>query len=186
MNIWFTSDLHLMHNKSFIWKSRGFSSVKEMNEAIVENWNNTVKPNDRVICLGDLMLGNNEEGIKYVKQLNGEIDLIWGNHDTIARQDLIHTVCPSVIPFGYAYQFKYKKLSIYISHYPTITSNYDDKEFHYRVFNLHGHTHSLTPWIDPNNPFMYDVGMDAHNCTPINIDEVLDNIHKHWKNMKDY
>ena len=184
MNIWLTSDLHFMHDKSFIWESRGFFSIQEMNEKIVENWNNIVKPDDRVICLGDLMLNNNEEGIKYINQLNGEIILIWGNHDTNARQEAIHLNCPSIITLGYAHQFRYEKFSIYLSHYPTITSNFDDKNFTYRTFNLHGHTHSLTPWIDPNNPFMYDVGMDAHNCKPILIDNILDDIYYQWKKLK--
>ena len=48
MDIWFTSDLHLSHNKEFLYKPRGFSSVEEMNETIIENWNSLVSWDDEV------------------------------------------------------------------------------------------------------------------------------------------
>ena len=35
-NIWLISDTHLNHDREFIWKARGFSSVEEMNNAIIE------------------------------------------------------------------------------------------------------------------------------------------------------
>ena len=31
-NIWFTSDLHINHNKEFLWGPRGFVNEKEMND----------------------------------------------------------------------------------------------------------------------------------------------------------
>ena len=34
--IWFTSDLHLGHDKDFIVKARGFETVEEMNAEIVK------------------------------------------------------------------------------------------------------------------------------------------------------
>ena len=38
-NIWLISDTHLGHNKEFVWKARGFDSVWDMNNAIIERWN---------------------------------------------------------------------------------------------------------------------------------------------------
>ena len=37
--IYLTSDLHLNHNRGFIYEPRGFHSVEEMNEAIIDLWN---------------------------------------------------------------------------------------------------------------------------------------------------
>ena len=178
--IYLVSDLHLSHNQPFLYEPRGFTSVKDMNEAIVENWNSVVKPEDRVICLGDIMLNDDEDAIKYIKQLNGEICLIYGNHETLKRQERIHLELPEIIILGYAHQFKYKKLLIYLSHYPTLTANWDEKHFTQHVINFHGHCHSRTPWIKPDNPFMYDVGLDAHNCTPIHIEEAISDIRQRW------
>ena len=89
MEIWFSSDTHFGHNKEFLYGPRGFSNVEEMNEAIIERWNKVVKPDDIVYHLGDTMLNDNEKGIECMHRLNGEIFLIWGNHDTDARKNWI-------------------------------------------------------------------------------------------------
>ena len=180
--IFFTSDTHFGHGKSFLFEPRGFSSVEEMNEAIIENWNKVVKPNDMVIHLGDTMLTDNEKGIEYFKRLNGQISLVWGNHDSDTRKKLLSAL-PNVIILGYAHQLKYGKLSIYMSHYPTLTSNYDQKHFSQHVLSLHGHTHQKTNWLDPKNPFLYHVGLDSHNNTPVHIDEVITDIRQRWEEI---
>ena len=180
--LFFCSDTHFCHNQGFLYEPRGFSSIEEHDEAIVENWNKVVKPEDRVIHLGDVMLNDNEKGIEYIKRLNGEICIVWGNHCSENRQKLLSAL-PNVIVLGYAHLFKYKKLSIYLSHYPALTANYDDKHFSQHVINLHGHVHGRTPWINLRNPFMYDVGMDSHNCTPVHIDEIMFDIRQRWEEI---
>lgn len=179
--IFFTSDTHFCHQPAFLWEPRGFTNVEEMNEAIIERWNNTVKPNDIVYHLGDTMLNDNEKGIECFKRLNGQIFLIYGNHDTTNRIDTLYEVCRHKMLGGwYAYVIKHEKISIYLSHYPTLTANYDDKHFSQHVINLHGHTHQRTNWLDPKNPFMYHVGVDSHNCTPIHIDTIITDIKQRW------
>ena len=56
--IYLTSDLHLGHDREFIWKARGFNSIQQMNETIVETWNRTVDDDDDIYILGDVMLGS--------------------------------------------------------------------------------------------------------------------------------
>ena len=73
---------------------------------------------------------------------------------------------------------------IYLSHYPTLTANFDEKHFSQHVINLHGHTHQQTNFLQPDNPFMYHVGMDSHNCTPVHIDEVLTDIRNRWNQFE--
>ena len=68
-NIWLTSDFHFGHDREFVWKARGYSSVEEMNEIQIEKFNSLVQSDDTVYILGDLMLGNNDEGIKCLKRL---------------------------------------------------------------------------------------------------------------------
>ena len=46
--IYFTSDLHIGHDRDFIWKERGFSSVEKHNEEILKRWNEVVKPEVRM------------------------------------------------------------------------------------------------------------------------------------------
>ena len=72
--------------------------------------------------------------------------------------------------------YKYKKAIFWLSHYPTITSNYDDdKPWAKHLVCLFGHTHQEQPFYN-DNPYMFNVGMDAHNCTPISIEEIIENI----------
>jgi calcineurin-like phosphoesterase family protein len=54
-----------------------------MDETLITNWNNKVKPSDIVYHLGDFCFLNKREDIlKLRKKLNGnQIHLITGNHD---------------------------------------------------------------------------------------------------------
>ena len=182
--IFLTSDTHFGHQPEFLWKPRGFSSVEEMDETIIENWNKIVKPNDVVYHLGDTMLNDNVHGLECFKRLNGQIFLIYGNHDSDARKNLLFTELSGKMLGGwYAWLIKYSKLSIYMSHYPTLTANYDEKHFSQHVLSLHGHTHQRTNWLDPKNPFLYHVGLDSHNNTPVHIDEVITDIRQRWEEI---
>ena len=80
--------------------------------------------------------------------------------------------------WGLAAIYKYsKKYRFYLSHYPTYTANYDDDKSH-PLINLYGHTHQKEKFFN-NNPYMYNVALDAHNCTPISIDDIIKDILKY-------
>ena len=74
--VWFTSDTHFGHKKEFLFEPRGFASSEEHDAAIIEKWNSIVDPCDEVYHLGDIMLGDNEYGMKCLEQLNGRIHII--------------------------------------------------------------------------------------------------------------
>ena len=182
--IFLTSDTHFAHQPMFLWEPRGFQSVEEMNEAIIERWNKVVKPDDIVYHLGDTMLSDNKKGIECFNRLNGEIFVIWGNHDTDNRKNLLAAECPNFRGGWYAYLIKYNRMNIYLSHYPTLTANYSsDRHFSQNVINLHAHTHQKTNFLNPTNPFMYHVGLDSHNCTPVHIDEAITDIRNRWNEI---
>jgi calcineurin-like phosphoesterase family protein len=170
--IWLTSDTHLAHNKDFIWKPRGFNSIEEMNETIIERWNSVVGYNDIVYHLGDVMLGNNEEGLKLLSQLNGNIILALGNHDTDTREKLFKTI-KNIKDVQMGYRIKVGKKTFVLSHYPQLVANMGEKKF---IYSLHGHTHSQNKWSDV--PHTYNVNMDAHNCYPVNLNTIIEDINK--------
>ena len=175
--IWFTSDLHLGHDKDFIVQARGFKTVEEMNAEIIRRWNERVYPDDDVYVLGDLTLGDVEDGIRLIAKLNGYLHIIRGNHDTDKKVER-YLELPNVVSVEYATVFKYKKAIFWLSHYPTITANYDDdKPWAKHLTCLFGHTHQEQPFYN-NNPYIYNVGMDAHNCIPISIEEIIADIRK--------
>lgn len=179
--VFFTSDLHFCHDKDFVWQARGFTSVDEMNAEIIRRWNEVVYPDDDVYVLGDLTLGNVEEGLKLIAKLNGYLHIIRGNHDTDTKASR-YLELPNVVSVEFATIYKYKKAIFWLSHYPTITANYDDdKPWAQHLVCLFGHTHQVSPFYEAvkhagENPYMYNVGMDAHDCTPISIEKIMDDI----------
>ena len=70
-----------------------------------------------------------------------------------------------------------------MSHYPTLTANYDQKKFSQHVIAVHGHTHQRSNWIDLKNPFTYHVGVDSHNNAPVHIDEVISDVRQRWNEL---
>lgn len=173
-NIWYTSDWHFCHDKDFIWKVRGFSSIDEMNEAIVERHNSIVKPNDIVYCLGDCIMGKAENGIKYLKALNGHLRIIFGNHDTPKKISQYIDNCTN-IEWGSLSSKRdiSKKLKFFLCHYPVIASNGNDTN---KVISIHGHTHSEDKFEYTSQFLAYNVAMDAHNCYPVAEENILKDI----------
>ena len=51
--IWLCSDWHFCHDRGFVYEPRGFNSIEEMNETIVNKHNSIVLPEDDVYILGD-------------------------------------------------------------------------------------------------------------------------------------
>lgn len=78
--IFFTSDLHLNHANVIKYCNRPFSSVEEMNEMLIKNWNEVVGPDDIVYCLGDFTMASKPVA-DFTNRLNGTKYLVPGNHD---------------------------------------------------------------------------------------------------------
>lgn len=150
-----------------------------MNDTIIANHNNIVKPEDDVYLLGDLLLGgpdNIEKGLEMIRSLNGRIHLVRGNHDTDKRWEA-YAGLPNVVEQQNAIYLNYRKYHFYMSHYASITSNFDyDKPLKARLLNLCGHSHTLNPWQDINLGLIYHVEIDAHNCYPINLDYIINSL----------
>ena len=178
--IYFSSDLHLNHNKPFIYEPRGFKNIYEMNNTIIKNFNSIITWEDDLYLLGDNFLGELESGISLFNQLPGKIHLIWGNHDTDNRKEVMSKCHNVVETIGYAGMIKYNKYHFYISHFPTCTTNFDDykKSLKQRILCLTGHTHSKE-LFEPCGS--YNVAVDAHNCFPVSIDKIINDFNNWTK-----
>lgn len=177
--IYLTSDTHFCHDKSFLYNPRGFTSIVDHNETIVKNWNSIIDDNDIVYHLGDVILNNDDIGMNYLRQLKGQIKLIRGNHDSDRRWERYKEL-PNVELLGYANVLKYKKFTFYLSHFPTLCSNYDDKGLRNRVINLCGHSHTKDKFADAEKGVIYHVELDAHNNTPVCIDNIIQDLRNYW------
>ena len=172
-DIYITSDFHFGHNKPFLYEPRGFETIWDHDRAIIKNWNKIIKPEDDVYILGDIMLNDNIHGIKCLVQLCGNIHIIRGNHDSEQRMEL-YKHCWNVVEVCEAKFLHYKKYHIFLSHFPTITSNFDYKKpLKSRCLNICGHSHTKNKWQDVDKGYIYHAELDAHDMKPVLLDSII-------------
>ena len=185
--IYISSDLHLGHSKSFIYEPRGFQSAQENADTIFHRFANMIlTEDDDLYLLGDNLVGRDSDiYIEYLEALPGRLHLLWGNHDTDRRKEILSSLPNVVETLGCGTTLRYGKWHFLLSHYPTLTANYDDydKPMRCRVWNLHGHTHSKNKFEFMNKGWQsYNVAVDAHNCYPVSMDQIIEDIKNFYSN----
>jgi len=170
-DIWVISDTHFNHApilefKDYIGKPvRGFDSVEQMNECMMDNWTSVVKPKDTVIHCGDVLFGMDKADwmAKHFDKLPGKKRLVVGNHDNLKI----------LAPF-------FKDMQLWIdmsdkgllfSHTPQHpTTLLESHRFGSGpMLNVHGHIHTNP---SPEGPYKC-VCVEQTNYTPVNIEELL-------------
>lgn len=167
--IYVTSDLHLNHDRDFIWGTRGFNNIYEHDKAIIQNWNSIITDDDEVWILGDLMLGDNEVAKKSFNQLCGLKHIILGNHDTDSRVEL-YPQLRGVVDMWVADQIKYGNKTFYLSHYPT------EIGLRKNFYNLCGHIHTKDKWLGYEQNHNIHIEMDCRNMTPVSLEQIYKEI----------
>lgn len=180
--IFFTSDTHFGHSKIIDYCKRPFSSIEEHDKALIQNWNNTVGQDDTVFHLGDFAYGNSQFIANIIKQLNGNIILIKGNHDLRNMNPTLYNMFSDVV---YQARILIDKQTVYLNHFPFLCFAHEDINLYKNNYNiqLFGHVHSgpLTSSKDVSRlnilfPTQYDVGVDNNNYTPISWADVKNKI----------
>lgn len=140
---YYIADLHFFHEAmNTRMDRRGFADEKEMNEYMIDKWNRKVRKNDEVVIIGDLSWGNAEETSMLLRQLNGKLYLIQGNHDRFVSKttmDLRRFVW--IKPYEELYDNRRK---VILCHYPIICYNGQyrlDENGNPRTYMLYGHVH---------------------------------------------
>jgi calcineurin-like phosphoesterase family protein len=89
--IFLVSDTHFGHAgvcrflRSDGTKLRPWDDPDDMDEEMIRRWNDTVRPNDKVYHLGDVVI--NRKALKTLWRLNGDKVLIRGNHDIFRDEE---------------------------------------------------------------------------------------------------
>lgn len=172
--LYFTSDLHLGHKNIIKYCDRPFSSVEEMDAALINNWNSVVKPTDTVVVVGDFAFATPEGWKDYLSRLNGDVILIVGNHD-YRHLDKVSHLFKEVHTLWEVPPSKFGVKSgprVVCCHYAMrIWPN-----SHRGAYHLYGHSHGTIEHTSYGKSM--DVGVDAHNFTPVSyydVDKVLRN-----------
>ena len=169
-NVWVTSDTHYGHANMVAgiskWDEpekncRPFSSIKEMNDAIVNNINSKVKRKDILIHLGDVAFGGYNNVTELLDRLECEnIIITSGNHDKFIKHS-------KVIFFGDYIETRINKTLACMMHYPMYVWN----EQHRGSVSLFGHVHGKVPGIGRSK----DVGM-CTNPFPLLLTDVVNEL----------
>lgn len=165
--IWFTSDTHFGHANIIKYAGRPFSSVEEMDAALIRNWNERVAPDDVVYHLGDFSFGHSEH---YYEQLNGTVHILLGSHDsglslTIPDRRLLTVIHTIALDETWHPLVDDHRQRIVLCHHPMRSWPLS----HYGSWHLFGHHHGK---LDPYG-LSFDVGVDAWDYYPVSLTQVM-------------
>jgi calcineurin-like phosphoesterase family protein len=169
MATFFTSDTHFGHANIIEYCKRPYASVEEMNQTLIERWNDRVTESDVIWHLGDFAFMKQSQIIDIVMQLRGQKFLLLGNHDEkrIGRAphqyegaDLFEEVHTGIV------EAKFEGQRIVLCHYALRVWN----RSHHGAWHLYGHSHGSLP--DDPHAFSMDVGVDPNGYAPVSMDQV--------------
>ena len=162
--IWFIGDTHFFHKNIIQYCNRPFSSVEEMNEIIIQNWNKVVGREDRVFMMGDFALCGKDKIIEIGNRLKGRKTLIKANHDGASLNTYYNAGFEMISKYPILFKGSY-----ILSHEPIyISDNY---------INIHAHIHDKK--VDDKKHFC--VSVEQIDYKPIEFDEILEQIY--WRNI---
>ena len=170
-NIFVTSDIHFYHKNILGLENRPFKDVYDMNEQIINKWNDIVTNDDLVYILGDFSFGNVNDTMNILKKLNGDKILVKGNHDGLVdNKRFDKSLFTEITNF---IDVTIYGTSFLMCHYP-FASNDTHK------IQLYGHIHNNKGLRRvnelPSNSF--NVCMDVNDYKPINIKDIISKFKK--------
>lgn len=160
---WIWADQHFFHTNIIKYCNRPYPNIELMNQCLIGNYNNVVKPDDVCIFVGDVGFGNDKQICNIINQLNGYKILVIGNHDMKFYNHLknvFHEI-------NLLYLIEDNNAEIIFTHYPM-----DNLPLH--ITNVHGHLHEKIT----GNEQHINVAVERIGYTPINLKEILPIAHK--------
>ena len=184
---YYISDLHFDHTNVIKFDNRPFKDVEEMNNTIINNWNNVVKGGDIVYALGDVLFGDENRFNEIVNKLNGQIVLVKGNHDRLQFNKLNKRKVIKIVDYLEIKDTAFgKSYKVYMSHYfmPLFSKHRNENCVH-----LYGHVHNSDEWEFckevtklaqeryNSKSKIFNVGcmLDYMNYTPRTLEQILKN-----------
>ena len=168
---WVIADPHFSHAgvcRFFNYdgsKMRPWDNVGEMDEALIDNWNAVVAPEDRIYILGDLAM--NKRGAAMVSRCNGHKVLVKGNHDG-EKLGLYSGLFEDIRAVDARKEFGRKFVMTHVPIHPDSLERWG--------LNIHGHTHARRVKLpdDSIDKRYVCVSVEQINYTPKLLEELLE------------
>lgn len=164
MSTFFTADTHFGHAAIIGFCNRPFDTVQEMNEEFIKNWNSVVSPQDVVYHLGDFGFMSAAEMVKIINRLNGNINVVPGNHDKQLVKISRLNFCAPI------HEIKVDGTFVVLCHYPMLSWN---RSSHGSMM-LHGHSHGTQQY--PGAMRIHDVGVDVNGYAPVSFETIKEKL----------
>jgi calcineurin-like phosphoesterase family protein len=148
VSIFFTADTHFEHNRILLHAKRPWTTVDEMNEALMKKWNQKVKRQDTVYIVGDFAWKNHNY---YIAKLNGKKILILGSHDHMSLE-----IQKNFTEVHDCRMISIDGQSIWLSH----CAHRVWEKGHYGTPHFFGHSHGRLITYNLSR----DVGIDTHDA----------------------
>lgn len=172
--LFFTSDTHFGHENIMKFTTRKFDTIEDMNDYIIERWNEVVPEDGVVIHCGDVSWRGKEYTEGIIKKLNGKIILIQGNHDNI-KICTIFDEYYDMVKID-ALNDNNERIQIHACHYPFEEWDGSNKG----VIHIHGHQHnSKETRIRTENKI--DVGLDGNDLKVYPFTEIIELLNLNYK-----
>lgn len=133
----YISDCHFGHGNVIRVDGRPFADTETMDKLMVKLWNDNVAPQDDVYILGDMFWHTAKGATKILRQLNGNLHIIKGNHDDWFNAENKRLV-NEIQDYKEVKDGDYK---VILSHYPIILNRAHRQP---NFVHLFGHVH--TTW----------------------------------------
>lgn len=134
--VFYIADLHFGHKNIIRYDNRPFSTIEEMDDRLIKNWNEVVGAEDTVFILGDIGWYEDEKLATIFENLKGTKILIKGNHDSIAPESRLARCFQEIT--DYKEYYLSKKSKVILSHYPIPFWNGQFRD----SIHLYGHIHN--------------------------------------------
>ena len=129
----YIADMRFGHKNIITYDNRPFETTKEMDRALIANWNNKVSSIDTVYVLGDMFWEDN--AVSILPQLNGRKVLILGNHDKNATKPQVKSYWEIISD---TMVVKDDNRFVVLSHYPIMFY----RNMYRGWYHLYGHIHN--------------------------------------------
>lgn len=158
-NIFIISDTHFGHKNILTFKRtdgsplRDFKDCSEMDELMVQRWNETVKPCDKVYHLGDVTMSR--DSLDILGRLNGHKRLVRGNHD-------VQNTGAYLKYFDEVYGSRVldRMILTHIPIHPESLGRF--------VANVHGHIHASSGY----GPKYFNASVEVIDYRPISLEDI--------------
>ena len=176
--IYYIADMHFGHENVIRFDDRPFADTEQMDEVLIQNWNERVTADDTVYVLGDAFWKNEENSIRIMQRLQGHKHLIQGNHDRVKGK--LRPYWESIEQYA---EVNDENRLVILSHYPILFY----KNQHYGAVMLYGHVHNTREWelVEKWKNEQWEMGIPSRlinvgcmmaymNYTPRTLDELLE------------